>query len=237
MNEREKVKGKIDKVLSKKPEEPKEEKPKEEDKPIIWTPFARKIYTDIKLYKEKLGDAQPTRAVATKFRADIEDKLENGKEKDSIIKYYNKQFKLPGVSSLPWNYFAESVIDPKEKEKGEEKLLRGVEEIIKQGFMKGYTDDDGVREITLRVMSFIKNVDKKESILENEKTYILKHTNVDGNSVWNKWNKKPTKEQLENFFSAYYDTKERSKIVQDLLLHGSADLNDRSSTTFELTTI
>jgi len=115
-NKREEVKGKIDKVIAKKPE-PEEETPEEEkDKPVIWTPFARKIYADIKLYIAKLGDSHPTRAVATKFRNDIDEKLEAGKEKDSMIKYYNKVFKLPGVSTLAWNYFAETIHNPKDFE-------------------------------------------------------------------------------------------------------------------------
>lgn len=173
-DKREEVKGKIDKVLASKPEPDETPKPEKEekDKPTVWTPFAKKIYTDIKLYKEKLGDGQPTRAVATKFRNDIEEKLEKGKEKDSVIKYYNKQFKLPGVSTLAWNYFAESVIDPQANEKGEQSLKDEFIKIMKKNSIDGLGDElrgSNFHKTATEILTFIKNSDKTESILEKVK--------------------------------------------------------------------
>lgn len=86
------------------------------DRPSVWSPFAKKIVADMDVYFEKIGEQQPTRVVAIKFRNEIEDKLDDGKEKNNVIKFFNTKFKLPGVSTKAWNYFAESVYDPKDFE-------------------------------------------------------------------------------------------------------------------------
>jgi len=156
------IKNKINNVLAKK------ENPKKEvsDKPSVWTPFAKKIYADIEIYFNKLNGTSPTRAVATKFRNDIEDKLEDGKEKDGMIKFYNKRFKLPGVTTTAYNYFAETVIDLNAKEKDEKELIKRVDDyLVKQlgdSYDEGYT-------IAKAIIDIVKNFNKKESNGINER--------------------------------------------------------------------
>ena len=156
------VKEKLDAKLAEKPVEEPEEI--EDDMPEVWTPFAKKIYTDIKLYKAKIGDSAPTRAVATKFRDDINDKLEKGKEKKNMVDYYNTQFKLPGVSTHAWNYFAETVIDPQEKETSEKKLEDGIIDIMFK-YIDHYENRHVYEVATKLILKFIKEFNKKESII------------------------------------------------------------------------
>ena len=170
----EKVKDKIDTKLAEKPAEEPEEKEEDPDQPEVWTPFAKKIYVDIRLYKAKLGDGQPTRAVATKFRDDINDKLEKGKEKKNLIDYYNTQFKLPGVSQHAWNYFAESITDPDNENKKSQKLKEGIAEIINK---RASISIINAQSITDDILDYIKKFDKKESNMEALQTVNLKNIN------------------------------------------------------------
>lgn len=174
MSKLDEVKKKIDDKMAEKPDsksELKEPEEEEKDKPTVWTPFAKKIYTDIKLYKAKLGDAQPTRAVATKFRSDIEDKLEKGKEKDSVIKFFNKEFKLPGVSTLPYNYFAETVIDTNAKEKSEQALLKGIVDILDDAINteREPGPENILKVLAKNILDYIKNFDKPKESSVNER--------------------------------------------------------------------
>ncbi len=170
MSKLDEVKKKIDNKMAEKPEVEKEPEEEEKDKPTVWTPFAKKIYTDIKLYKAKLGDAQPTRAVATKFRNDIEEKLEKGKEKDSVIKFYNSQFKLPGVSTLPWNYFAENIIDTNAKEKSNKELIKKVRNLVNYN---KHLDND---QFAVALIDLIKNHDKPKESFVNEESSVNEGT-------------------------------------------------------------
>lgn len=175
MSKLEEVKKKIDDKISEKPDSKSELKePEEEEKMNVWTPFAKKIYTDIKLYKAKLGDAQPTRAVATKFRTDIEDKLEAGKEKDNLVKYFNKEFKLPGVSTQPYNYFSENTSLPSNqktidylKNNTREKLLKDIKHnYISAGFFKNASEEEITKDVN-SVLDFLFKIHKiQETVID-----------------------------------------------------------------------
>jgi len=201
-DDKENVKKKIDRVLAQKPvEEPEDEEDK--DKPTIWSPFARKIYADMKLYLNKVGDGTPTRAVSTKFRNDIDEKLEAGKEKDNLVKWYNKKFKLPGVSTLPWNYFAETVINFNEKQQAEKKLLDGIEEILDDAInvQREPGPENTLKVLAKNILDFIKKSEKKDPILsENHEEGLIKHWK----SMAQKYYNDPHWKQVIDY---YYDVK------------------------------
>jgi hypothetical protein len=98
MESTKKIKDKIDNILNK--------NKNDNEKTIVFSPFGKKILGDMELYLSKLDGSTPSRNVSVKFRNDINDKIEQGKEKESLIKFFNKKFKIPGVSTTPFNYFA-----------------------------------------------------------------------------------------------------------------------------------
>lgn len=99
------IKNKIDDILAKKDKNDDLDSNDKKFRPTIFSPFAKKIYAEIEIYFNKLDGESPTRAVAEKFKNDIDSKLEDGKEKDSMIKYYNHLFRLPGVKVSAYSFF------------------------------------------------------------------------------------------------------------------------------------
>ena len=165
MSKLDEVKKKIDDKMAEKPEVEKEPEEEEKDKVNVFSPFAKKIYADIKLYKAKLGDSHPTRAVSTTFRNQIEDKLEAGKEKDRMIEFFNSQFRLPGISQKAYSYFSENVIDPKAGDNHKAYLEKSLK-FWKDMLVKRGSDPDWKKMIDWNI-EFLSG--KKESTLSDNK--------------------------------------------------------------------
>jgi len=169
-NEKKSVKDKIDGVLDKQPKE--EPKVVDKDKPTVFSLFGKKIFGDIELYLSKLNGQSVSRAAATKFRGEIEEKIEDGKEKDALIKYFNKKFKWEGVSTLPWNFFVETVIDINASKKDEEKLLKGIEKVLVDNYDELTNREEAEKDfsdIAKEIMSFIKDFNKPKELTVNER--------------------------------------------------------------------
>lgn len=64
--------------------------------------------------------------------------------------------------------------------------------------------------------------------------YLLTRNNVDGYPSHDKFEEKPTEDELYEMFVQYYDEEESREAAQELLRCGYVSMNDSSCTTYEL---
>ena len=72
---------------------------------------------------------------------------------------------MPGVTTQAYNYFAETVIDPKASEKDDAKLLERIGDLIQDA-----TDYDpyDTKVLAKKVLDTVRNWNKKESVVNEE---------------------------------------------------------------------